>query len=91
MKPIRQATKADCTGCRNDIYNHGDFGLNMRDGEPRCSHLQSAVTARQVLVHINETPPWRKAAMELPVCYRKAQFVTLPADHPQVVLVRGRR
>ena len=64
-----------CAGCRNDFYN----GRQNVTGNT-CWSLAEAKLIMRKEVHINQVPPWKQAARQLPDCYSKPQFVYVSAD-----------
>lgn len=68
----RKATKSDCSGCRDDYYNHG--GSTIRGDE--CWSLENAKVIDLILVPLDEVPPHRGKPQKRPHCYRKPGYAS---------------
>jgi hypothetical protein len=73
----RKPTKSDCSGCRDDFYNHGGNGAG---GE--CWSFKDATMEKARFVHINTMPDdkgsfGRVKPQLKPSCYRVEQFVRI--------------
>lgn len=62
-----KATKADCAGCTDDVYNHG------LGGAKECWSLKSAKMVTRYRLHWWTQPTVPRAFHEVrvPTCYRK--------------------
>lgn len=68
-------TAIDCIGCSDNVYNHMDYGLNMRDGKPRCWHAASATLADARDVPRDMRPPYLTLRLVMrPSCYTSPAF-----------------
>lgn len=62
-------TKAACSGCYNDDYNHG------LGGAKECWLFEDAKVIDRIEVHINQSPPYdAKSAKKMLDCYRRPQW-----------------
>ena len=64
-----------CTGCRNNFYN-GNNDLGVKE----CWSMKDAKLIMRKEVHIDQMPPWKQKAIELPNCYSKERFVYVAPD-----------
>lgn len=72
----RKVTRADCSGCRDNFYNHNNMGLNVVDGKPRCWSLADATMVRAMDIHIDQRPPYKGIPLtSRPSCYKRPRFV----------------
>jgi hypothetical protein len=74
--------KTECTGCRDDVYNHQDFGMNVdaATGEKSCWMRAEAtmVTARDIPIDMR--PPYLGLREKRrPNCWRGAGVVRVKA------------
>lgn len=63
-----ETLKPYCTGCQNDVYNHGCGGSHA------CWHLTIAKLVRLREVPISCIPPWRGPIRLVPSCYCKPGY-----------------
>lgn len=59
-----------CTGCDDDIYNHGGIDGNTE----HCWNLEDAELTNVQEVHIDQLPPYKQKPITKPDCYKKRQF-----------------
>jgi len=83
----KRPTVSDCSGCRNDFYNHNRMGLNESSGSPRCWSLDDAEFHRVREVHVDLRPPYKHLPLvKRPTCYSKQRFVMLK---PEAITAEG--
>lgn len=65
-------TKKQCIGCKDNIYNYQDFGMNKtEDGDFRCWSATSAILVKAHDIPINQPPPYLGMLLvERPNCYK---------------------
>ncbi len=65
-----------CSGCTNDFYNgHNDLGVKQ------CWSLPNAELVPRLLIHINQSPPYKGMKTEqVPQCYKRPHFVTVKTE-----------
>lgn len=66
--------KEKCSGCYNDIYNHGAGGAK------ECFNFKTAKVIFRKEVHVDQVPPWKQKAKRFPSCYSKQRFVYVGPD-----------
>lgn len=72
----RKPTARDCSGCRDDFYNHNRMGLNEDSGKPRCWSLDSADLVKARDVPIDMRPPFKHIPLTTrPACFRTKGYV----------------
>lgn len=72
---MRQPTKQDCYGCRDDYYNQGN-GLN---GE--CWHFKTAELVQLRLVPLDMIPPFERQKIETkPSCFTRQGAVKMRVE-----------
>ena len=71
-------TKALCSGCYNDFYNHGGGGA---DG---CWSYDSAEVCKKAFIHLSAMPPWVVKPQTTLTCYKKSKHIAVDPDHPQL-------
>jgi hypothetical protein len=64
-------TKLDCSGCRDDFYNHR---TNV-GGSTSCWSLESAVFVMRREVPLSQVPPHQQTPIKVPNCYRRPGYV----------------
>lgn len=76
----KKPSKADCRGCRDELYNERDFGMNRTpSGAFECWSLKAAVLVSARDVPLSALPPHdRIAPTTRPNCYRAPGFVRMP-------------
>lgn len=74
-------TRVNCSGCRDDFYNHNNMGLNMESGRPQCSSLEGAEFVKRLRIPMSLPPPYSHIKPEsVPKCYRAAGYVFVDPD-----------
>lgn len=65
-----------CSGCYNDFYNdHNEIGVKA------CWNRKDAILEPLVLIHVDQTPPYRNLKPKpMPRCYKAQRFVTVRPD-----------
>lgn len=64
-------TKAMCSGCYNDFYNHGGGGA---DG---CWSFASAEVCKRAFVHLSTVPPCKVRLETTLTCHRRPKHVAI--------------
>lgn len=68
---MEEMTKARCSGCENDFYNH----RTGFDGATECWSFKNAKVELRKRVHINHVPPWNQEPTPMPSCYHAKGYV----------------
>ena len=61
--------KSDCSGCYNDVYNHGCGGAK------ECWSFKDAKIVWRKEIHVDQMPPFKQKAKRLPSCYYRQRYV----------------
>lgn len=67
--------KRYCSGCRNDVYNHGFRGTD------ECWSLKDAKVVKRKEVHISDVPPWNTQPIKkVNNCYQRPKYAYVDPD-----------
>ena len=67
--------KIDCSGCIDDVYNHGYRGMY------ECLKFHDAVLVPQYVIFNSRLPPFDKSLiMEVPDCYQLSNHSVVSTD-----------
>ena len=81
MTKTKKPTVRDCSGCRDDFYNHNRMGLNETSTSPRCWSLDSAEFVKARDVPIDLRPPYKHIPLTVrPSCYRRKGYTRVKPD-----------
>jgi hypothetical protein len=73
---MKKPTRKDCSGCRDDFYNHNRMGLNEDSGTPECWNLKDATFVKAMDIPIDMRPPYLGMPMVTrPKCYKAPRYV----------------
>jgi hypothetical protein len=76
-----KARRKNCSGCRDDFYDHNRMGLNETSGQPQCWNLATAVIVKGRDVPVNMPPPYKTLPLvSRPSCYKAQGYVRVKPE-----------
>lgn len=68
-------TNKHCIGCKDNIYNYQDFGMNMVNGKPKCWCLEDAKLEKRYDIPTMMSPPYKNFPLtSRPSCYKRKGY-----------------
>ena len=72
---MKKPTQSDCSGCYNDVYNHGCGGAKQ------CWSFAGATMVKKYDIHVDAMPPYRGLKLiSRPSCYKAQRWVRVDAS-----------
>ncbi len=67
MKPAK--SKQLCSGCYNDVYNHGCGGAK------ECWSFSGSTVEKRIMIHVDQVPPYKQKPQWVLSCFKPQRMV----------------